>query len=132
MDLKSNKKLGNNFEKEVAEILSKKGCWVTMLTPKQHTGSQPADLIAIMSDIAILVDCKTCSTHLFPISRIEQNQWLAYEKYRKWGNMNYYIAIKYKEDIYMIPMNTIDKTAKSIDLRTQMKWEWESENYSKQ
>jgi len=123
MDLKSNKKLGNNFEKEVAEILSKKGCWVTMLTPKQHTGSQPADLIAIMSDIAILVDCKTCSTHLFPISRIEQNQWLAYEKYRKCGNMNYYIAIKYKEDIYMIPMNTIDKTAKSIDLRTQMKWE---------
>lgn len=123
MDLKSNNKiLGNNFEKELAEILSKKGYWVTLLTPKQHIGSQPADLIAVKDNRAILIDCKTCSKHLFPISRIEENQWNASKMYFKCGNTEYLIAIKYNEDIYMIPIQAINKNIKHIDLNLQMKW----------
>lgn len=34
MDLKSNKKIGDDFEKEYARILKNKGYWVTFLTPK--------------------------------------------------------------------------------------------------
>ena len=122
MDLKSNKRLGNEFEREFAKLLSDKGYWITMLTPKNHIGSQPADLIAVKENRACLIDCKTCNNYLFPLSRIEQNQIEASKKYFKCGNTAYYIAIKYKEDIYVIPIDTIDFTHRSINLRTRMKW----------
>lgn len=115
----SNKKLGNDFEKEFAEILRRKGYWVTMLTPKQYIGSQPADLIAIKDNKPILIDCKTCKTKYFQINRIEQNQWLAYERYKKCGNADFVLAIKYNKKIYMIPLEVIDKDKKSINLETQ-------------
>ena len=118
----NNKVLGNNFEKELAEILKKKGYWVTLLTPKNHIGSQPADLIAIKNNKPTLIDCKTSNTHLFPLTRIEQNQWNASKRYFKCGNIDYLIAIKYKNDIYMVPIDTINKNEKNIDLRLQMKW----------
>ena len=118
----SNKEIGSNFEKELAEMLSKKGYWVTLLNPRNHIGSQPADLIAVKANIARLIDCKTCNNHLFPISRIEENQWSAYKKYIGCGNDRYYIAIKYNNKVYMIPIETINKNNKSIDLNVQMEW----------
>lgn len=122
MDLKSNKRIGNSFEKELAEILRKKGYWVTLLTPKKHIGSQPADLIAIKDNKPILIDCKTCKTHSFPLNRIELNQWNASKRFLKCGNTEYYIAIKCEEKIYMIPIHTIDRTAKRINLKEKIKW----------
>lgn len=116
MDLKSNKKIGNNFEKEYSEILRNKGYWVTFLTPKQHVGSQPCDLIAIRNNIPILIDCKTCKNHIFPINRIEENQRQALKRYIKCGNTKFILAIKYKNKIYEIDMQNIDFTQKSIDL----------------
>ena len=116
MDLKCNKKIGNSFEKEFAEILQKKGCWVTYMTPKQNIGSQPCDLIAIKNDKATLIDCKTCSTNLFPIKRIEENQRQAFKKYTECGNTKYILAVKYNNKIYEINMKDIDFTQKSINL----------------
>lgn len=121
MDI-SNKKLGSNFERELAEILSKEGWWVTLLTPNQHTGAQPADLIAVRNNTAILIDCKTCNTHLFSIKRVEQNQWNASERFLKCGNNEYYIAIKYNNNIYLIPIEEINRKEKNIDLNLQKKW----------
>ena len=112
----NNKILGNRFEKEYAEMLSKRGYWVTFLTPKQNIGSQPCDLIAIKNNKPILVDCKTCDTHLFPISRIEENQRQAYKRYMKCGNTKFILAIKYNNRIYEIDMRKIDFSQKSIDL----------------
>lgn len=112
----SNKKIGSDFEQEYAEILSEKGYWVTSFTPKTHVGSQPCDLVAIKNNIPILIDCKTCSTHLFPINRIETNQRQAFKKYQKCGNKKFILAIKYNNKIYEIDMKTIDFTQKSIDL----------------
>lgn len=123
----NNKKVGNDFEKEYAEILSKKGFWVTLLTPQKNIGSQPADIIAIKNDEALLIDCKTCEKHLFPITRIEQNQRQAFKKYSKCNNTNYLIVIKYNNKIYEINMKDIDFTQKSIDLERRT-----SENYCKQ
>lgn len=116
MDLKSNKKIGDDFEKEYARILKNKGYWVTFLTPKRHIGSQPCDLIAIKNDKAILVDCKTCKTHLFPISRIEENQRQAFKRYLKCGNTTFILAIKYNNKIYEINMKNIDFKQKNIEL----------------
>lgn len=127
----NNKIIGNKFEKELAEILSKEGYWVTSITPKQHIGSQPCDLIAIKNNKTILIDCKTSKTHLFPISRIEENQWQAYKKYKKCGNKNFVIAIKYENKIYIIPLDIIKKERKSIELDTLFyKWEGTNENNS--
>ena len=112
----NNKKLGNNFEKEYAEILRRKGYWVTFLTPKQNIGSQPCDLIAIKDDKPILIDCKTCKTHLFPISRIEENQRQAWKRYTKCGNTKFMLVIKYNHKIYEIDMKGIDFKQKSIEL----------------
>lgn len=112
----NNKSLGNNFEKEYAQILKEKGFWVTFLTPKSHIGSQPCDLIAIKNNIPTLIDCKTCKTHLFPIERIEENQRQAFKKYIKCGNTNFILAIKYNNNIFEINMKDIDFSQKSIDL----------------
>lgn len=112
----NNKTLGNNFEKEYAKILSNKGYWVTFLTPKQNVGSQPCDLIAIKDDKPILIDCKTCKTHLFPISRIEENQRQAFKRYSKCGNTRFILAIKYDNKIYEINIKDIDFKQKNIDL----------------
>ena len=97
----NNKKLGSNFEKELAEILRKRGYWVTFLSPKQYIGSQPADLIAIKDDQPMLIDCKTCKTHLFPISRIEENQRQAWKRYTKCGNTKFMLVFKYNLKIYV-------------------------------
>ena len=127
----NNKIIGNKFEKELAEILSKEGYWVTNITPKRHIGSQPCDLIAIKNNKTILIDCKTSKTHLFPISRIEENQWQAYKKYKKCGNSNFVLAIKYENKIYIIPLDIIKKERKSIELDTlSYKWEGANENNS--
>lgn len=112
----NNKKLGNSFEKEIAEILRKKGYWVTFLSPRQHIGSQPCDLIAIKNDKPILIDCKTCKTHLFPIRRIEENQRQAFKRYTKCGNTRFMLAIEYNNKIYEVDMKNIDFTQKSIEL----------------
>lgn len=112
----NNKKIGDSFEKEYADFLSQKGYWVTFLSPKKFVGSQPCDLIAIKNDSPMLVDCKTCSTHLFPISRIEENQKQAYKKYIKRGNTKFILAIKFNNKIYEIDLKNIDFTQKSIDL----------------
>lgn len=116
----NNKRLGNAFEKEYAEKLSQNGWWVTFLTPKQNVGSQPADLIAVKNNKAMLIDCKTCSSHLFPISRIEENQRQAFKRFRKCGNTNFILAIKYKNKVYEINLNDIDFKQKSIDLERRM------------
>ena len=113
----NNKRLGNNFEKEYAEILGKKGYWVTFLSPKKFVGSQPCDLIAIKNDKSILIDCKTCNTHLFPISRIEENQRQAYKRYTECGNTNFILAIKYNNKIYEINLRNIDFTQKNLNLK---------------
>ena len=112
----NNKRLGNAFEKEYAEKLSQNGWWVTFLTPKQNVGSQPADLIAVKNNKAMLIDCKTCSSHLFPISRIEENQRQAFKRFYRCGNRKFILAIKYNNKIYEINMKEIDFTQKSIDL----------------
>lgn len=83
---------------------------------QRHIGSQPCDLIAIKNDKAILIDCKTCKTHLFPISRIEENQRQAFKRYLKCGNTTFILAIKYNNKIYEINMKNIDFKQKNIEL----------------
>lgn len=112
----NNKVIGNKFEKEYAEILRNMGYWVAYQTPRNRIGSQPCDIIAIKDNFPMLVDCKTCKTHLFPLSRIEENQRQAYKRYKACGNEKFILAVKYNNRIYEINLNDIDFKQKSIDL----------------
>lgn len=118
----NNKRLGNSFENNLALILASEGYWVSLFPSKAHTGSQPADMIAVRDDVAILIDAKTLNRKngLFPINRIEINQILAAKKFINCGNSWYNFAILWNDTIYMIPFDTINFNEKSIDMKEQI------------
>ena len=98
----NNKKLGTEFEREAVTLLSQKGYWVHFITPDSR-GSQPFDIIASKDDKPLVADCKTSDKKWFSISRLEENQIMAFELWLKRGNTKAFIFIKYNEEIYQIP-----------------------------
>ena len=106
----SNKKLGNQFETELCEILSENGFWVHNLA--QNSAGQPADVIAVRDGCAYLIDCKVCSKGSFALRRIEENQHTAMKLWRGCGNGVGWFALKFEERIYMVSLPTL------IGLRT--------------
>jgi Holliday junction resolvase len=99
----SNKKDGNNFEREFADLLYNMGFWVHLLS--QNQAGQPADVLAVRNGKAYLIDCKVCSGKGFSTSRIEENQTLAMSEWYARGNGVAWFAIKFKNssEVYMIP-----------------------------
>ena len=100
-----NKKLGNDFEKELSEILYDAGYWVHLLN--QNKNGQPADIIAVKNIKSYLIDAKVCSYEIFPFRRIEDNQRLAMDMWQECGNTTPYFALKARNEIYMVDWNTI-------------------------
>lgn len=115
----NNKVLGNKFEEDFAQFLSEKGYWVAPFPGKAFTNSQPADLIACKNNVPYLIDCKTLSNKngLFALTRVEQNQRLAYKRFRECGNFLYTLAILWNNDIYMIPLYSVNFKNKNINLK---------------
>ena len=98
----TNKKLGNDFEIELCEVLAQHGFWVHPLN--MNKAGQPADIIAVRNKIAYLIDAKVCSSRGFALSRMEENQDLAMEVWKESGNGQGWFALKVPTgDIYMIP-----------------------------
>ena len=97
----TNKKLGNDFERQFCEMLAAEGWWVHNMA--QNAAGQPADVIAAKNGKAVLVDCKVCSHKGFALSRVEDNQHLAMERWEKCGNGDAWFAIKTMDgDIMMV------------------------------
>ena len=101
----TNKKLGNDFEQELCEILADAGYWVHLLN--QNKNGQPADIIAVKNGMAYLIDAKVCTYETFPFRRIEDNQQLAMDVWVECGNNTSYFALKARNEIYMVPYITI-------------------------
>ena len=104
----SNKKIGNEFESELCDILSEHGFWVHLLN--QNKSGQPADVIAVRNKVSHLIDAKVCSNNTFPFSRIEENQDLAMELWKECGNGIGWFALKLDEfdnQIFMISHYTM-------------------------
>lgn len=98
----TNKKLGNDFEQEVCEILAKHGFWTHNMA--QNKSGQPADIIAVRNKTAYLIDAKVCSSRGFALGRMEENQDLAMELWKECGNGQGWFALKVPTgEIYMIP-----------------------------
>ena len=100
-----NKKLGNNFEKELSEILYNAGYWVHLLN--QNKNGQPADIIAVKNKKAYLIDAKVCSLEKFAFKRVEENQRLSMQMFIDCGNTTPYFALKARNEIYMLSYKTI-------------------------
>ena len=101
----SNKKLGNQFEAELCEILAKEGFWCHNLA--QNSAGQPADVIAVKCGEAFLIDCKVCSQGKFQYNRIEENQDLSMELWRDCGNCVGWFALKFDTRIFMVDRESI-------------------------
>ena len=86
----SNRKLGNDFEQQLCEILFENGFWVHNLA--QNQSGQPADIIAVKDNKAFLIDAKVCSDSTFSLSRIEENQHTAMQLWEKCGNSSFWGA----------------------------------------
>ena len=100
-----NKKLGNEFEKELSEILYNAGYWVHLLN--QNKNGQPADIIAVKNKKAYLIDAKVCSFEKFAFKRVEENQRLSMQMFIECGNTTPYFALKARNEIYMLSYKTI-------------------------
>lgn len=97
----NNKRMGTAWEKECCEILKNLGYWVHFFAPDSR-GAQPFDIIAVKDGRAKAIDCKTSVKAIFPLSRLEDNQIFAFEKWLQCGNEMPEIWIKYKEKLYIL------------------------------
>ena len=108
----TNKKLGNNFESVLCEILSNHGFWAHNMA--QNQAGQPADVIAVRGGKASLIDCKVCSNDRFVLPRMEDNQDLSMELWSDCGNGHGWFAMLLSdEEIYMVDHLIIREKAKT-------------------
>ena len=110
----NNKRLGSDFEREYCRLLAQKGYWVHFMAPDSR-GAQPFDVIAVKDGKALAVDCKTCVANTFNISRLEDNQIMAFERWMSCGNGVPIIAVLHNDTIYEISYVEL-KEKKSIRL----------------
>lgn len=110
----NNKKLGTEFEREVVELLSEGGCWAHFITPDAR-GAQPFDIIAAIDDQPAAIDCKTSARRIFPYSRLEDNQVLAFERWLACGNTEALLLVKYNGVVYAVKYQVL-KARKKVDL----------------
>lgn len=116
----NNKKIGTAFEEEMVEWFVKNGYWTHFLSPDKR-GSQPFDIIAVRNGNVVVGDCKTCSKNSISISRLEDNQISAFEKWIAKGNSSPYIFAKHRDMILFIPYTYL-KSAKTVKLIADNNW----------
>ena len=119
-----NKKLGNDFEKELCQILADAGYWTHNFASKKN--GQPADIIAVKNGKAYLIDAKECTREIFPLKRMEYNQELSMGLWIECGNTTPYFALKARNEIYMVAyttvMDLIRKGKKQLNLEDMNKY----------
>lgn len=104
----NNKVLGTKYEQEVCDLLAANGFWVHFISPAPD-GSQPFDIIAVKQGQAFAIDCKTCVENSFPITRLEDNQIMAFEKWLRCGNSMPMVYVKHNEMTHVIQYDELKK-----------------------
>lgn len=120
----NNKVLGTSFENEVCEYFAKRGFWVHFLAPDSR-GAQPFDIIAVKNGRAVAIECKTLTDkkRYFDVSRLEDNQVFAFNKWMRAGNGSPIIAIKYKEMMTFVKYDELMQLHNgSLDMREVEEW----------
>lgn len=110
----SNKKIGSDFEREIAEYFANKGYWA-MVIPTDRQG-QPCDVVVARNNKVMFFECKTCSTQYFTLDRIEPNQSMAMFLLNVYGNKNTFFVFKHKEKIYIEYSRKVFKADRNINV----------------
>lgn len=118
----NNKQLGNEFETQFCELLKEKGYWVHFISP-DRSGAQPFDIVAAKDNRPYAFDCKTNVGRWFRLSRLEENQIWAFDKWLKCRNGTPYIAVKYKDKVFCIPYVKV-KYDEKVDLENCENYRW--------
>ena len=115
--MKSNKKLGNDFEQEVCHKLAQDGYWVHNFANRKN--GQPMDIIAVRENIACLIDAKVCSKGIFKTSRIEENQVLSMRRWFQAGNNLAMLWLKLPDDtVSVIVLNSEKELDELLERKT--------------
>lgn len=120
---RSNKKEGRAYEGEVVKLLSQYGFWAHRIEERPD-GSQPFDVIAAKNNDPLAIDAKTLSAdqRWFYISRLEENQILAFEKWLSCGNSEPLVFVKWKNETYVIDYLSLKRNGK-VDMKYAITWE---------
>lgn len=134
---KNNQQIGKSFEQEWIEHLRSLGMWVHFMQPAPD-GSQPFDVLSIDNtygeSIVFAWDCKTLSGKRFPLSRIEDNQEMAFKSLNAHGVHNTYFVIKTSTAIHLIPSQEViaykEAGEKSIPLEDKYVYKYLEQNHN--
>ena len=118
----NNKLRGNYFENEICSIFAQSGWWVHFLSPDRR-GAQPFDILVAKDHTFFPIDCKTCKSHIFSISRLEDNQVMAFEKWIAVVGTMPYIYVEHDGKVYALPYSRLCAERK-IDLDTEQVLIW--------
>lgn len=106
---------GSDFETLFCLILKRFGFWALNI-PKNRYGAQPFDVIAVNRTHILAVDCKVCSDKdgRFKVSRIEDNQWMAFETIKKRAVCAAGIVIFHDWNVYLYEYEQLAKVCGSV------------------
>ena len=111
---------GIRFEQELCEILAKNGFWAHNMAQREE--GQPADIIAVKNNVAVLIDCKVCENDKFSLERIEPNQESAMTLWKNCGNLFYGFAVKLSNgDIHMLYPEAFECMNKKVLNKTDIR-----------
>lgn len=113
----SNKKLGNDWEKECLYILGENNFFATKLQEKSM--GAPFDLVATKNNIFYAIECKEIlKGSKFDFNRIESNQKTSYQRLLKVKSNNYYFLFKCEFGNFVFHANDILLSKnKSVDVK---------------
>jgi len=106
------------FQQWVCKELSEHGFWAYETINKPS--GQPVDIIAAKNNVTYIIECKVTKSDRFPLSRVEDNQIMAIEKFSRCGNTQSWFAFyfrKHPDSVLFVRANMIldliDSGAKS-------------------
>lgn len=119
----SNKKLGTKFERDYLKRLADNEWWAHFLNP-DASGAQPFDILALRGSETMAIDCKTCASNRFPLSRIEDNQFWAFRSIIWKCDAYCGIAVLHNNEIYLIPFEHILSAQRRNESSIELKEEY--------
>ena len=103
-----NKRNGNAFEREFAELLANHWFWVHIF--QDNKNGQPCDIIAARSGKSYLFDCKDCEETFFRLDRMEENQINAMKLFDITGNGKGMFVVRVPEKgIYLLTFERLQE-----------------------
>lgn len=119
MPKNSNKKEGTEFENKLKELFYENGYWVHLF--QQNSAGQPCDLIAVKGVYAFIIDAKDCKSGRFPLTRVEENQFLSMSRWCERTKHKAFFAFQLPDDeeVYFMPFwsicNCLNNNVRSLN-----------------